>query len=128
MRSKASPRTVRGAPAICRSVLRVPRVIGKRIRPPPTFGRGKVLQPNQAVPLGVVRCGGSCSSTSEYCEFLMGDTRASDRHARYHSETSTSGRGEGPTHPSPRQGVTVVTPGNPRIPIGKPIRHLFGVD
>ncbi|CAL9013085.1 unnamed protein product, partial [Prunus brigantina] len=53
-------------------------------------------------------------------------TFASDRHARYHSETSTSGRGEEPTHPSPRQGVTVVTPGNPRIPIGKPIRHLFG--
>lgn len=76
----------------------------------------------------MVRCGGACSSTSEYCEFLMGDMRVSDRHASYHSETSTSGRGEALAQFSPRQGVTVVSPDNPRIPIDKPIRHLFGVD
>ncbi|CAL2226904.1 unnamed protein product [Prunus armeniaca] len=90
------------------------KVVGKKIKGPPPFGRGKVLQPNQTVPLDVVPCGDAYASTSQYYEFLMGDTRLPDRHASYHSETSTS--------------VTVVLQGNPRVPLGQPKRLLFGVD
>ncbi|CAL2228266.1 unnamed protein product [Prunus armeniaca] len=58
----------------------------------------------------------------------MGDTRLPDRHASYHSKTSTSGRGDIPAESSSHSAVTVVLQGNPRVPLGHPKRHLFGVD
>ncbi|CAL9005056.1 unnamed protein product [Prunus brigantina] len=103
-------------------------VIGEKIRAPPSFGKGKVLQRREAVPLDVVPCDGACTSTGEHCEFLMGDTRLPDQHASYYSETSTSGRGDLPAESTSLPGVTVVSPGNPRVPLGQPRRHLFGVD
>ncbi|KAI5349899.1 hypothetical protein L3X38_002790 [Prunus dulcis] len=103
-------------------------VVREKIRAPPYFSRGKVLQPNQAVPLAVAPCGDACASTSQYCEFLIRDTRLPDRHASYHSKTSTSSRGNVPAESSSDLAVTVVLQGNPRVPLGYPKRHLFSVD
>ncbi|KAI5319059.1 hypothetical protein L3X38_038767 [Prunus dulcis] len=91
------------------------QVVDEQIRAPPSFYRGKVLQPNPAVSFAMVSCGGACASTSQYCKFLMGDTQVPDRHASYHSETSTSGWGEAPIESSSLSAVTVVSPGNPRV-------------
>ncbi|CAL8994657.1 unnamed protein product [Prunus brigantina] len=44
------------------------------------------------------------------------------------SEASTSGRGESAAGPSSRPKVSVVFSGNPRVPMGVPKEHLFGVD
>ncbi|CAL8168388.1 unnamed protein product [Prunus armeniaca] len=43
-------------------------------------------------------------------------------------EASTSGRGESAAEPSSRPRVSVVFPSNPRVPMGVPKEHLFGVD
>ncbi|CAL8174586.1 unnamed protein product [Prunus armeniaca] len=43
-------------------------------------------------------------------------------------EASTSGRGEAATEPSNRPRVSVVYPGNPRVPMGVPKELVFGVD
>lgn len=44
------------------------------------------------------------------------------------SEPSTSGRGESSAEPSSRPRVSVVFPGNDKVPMGVPKEHLFGVD
>ncbi|CAL8998323.1 unnamed protein product, partial [Prunus brigantina] len=43
-------------------------------------------------------------------------------------EASTSGRGEAAAGPSSRPRVSVVFPSNPRVPMGVPTEHMFGVD
>ncbi|CAL9017934.1 unnamed protein product, partial [Prunus brigantina] len=43
-------------------------------------------------------------------------------------ETSTSGRGEAAAEPSSQPRVSVIFPSNPRVPMGVPKEHLFGVD
>lgn len=58
----------------------------------------------------------------------MSDTRALEHHASYQSETSTSGRGYAIAESSAQPVVTIVHWGNPRIPLGQPKEHLFGVD
>ncbi|KAI5344300.1 hypothetical protein L3X38_012177 [Prunus dulcis] len=80
-------------------------LVSERIKVVPSFGRGKVVQSNEVVPLAVVPCGEVCTSTSQYCEFLTRDMQLPDRHVSYHSETSTSARGDIPaessSHPVP---------------------------
>ncbi|CAL9024223.1 unnamed protein product [Prunus brigantina] len=43
-------------------------------------------------------------------------------------EASTSGRGESAAGPSSRPKVSVVFSSNPRVPMGVPKEHMFGVD
>ncbi|CAL8993967.1 unnamed protein product, partial [Prunus brigantina] len=54
---------------------------------------------------------------------VPGETRAARQ-----SEASTSGRGESVAGPSSRPKVSVIFPDNPRVPMGVPKEHLFGVD
>ncbi|KAI5324190.1 hypothetical protein L3X38_033263 [Prunus dulcis] len=58
----------------------------------------------------------------------MKDTRVPDRHANYHSETSTSGRGDLAAESSSRPVVTVVRQGSFKVPLGQSKAPLFGVD
>ncbi|CAL8107254.1 unnamed protein product [Prunus armeniaca] len=48
--------------------------------------------------------------------------------AAHQSETSTSGRGEAAAEPSSRPRVSVVYLSNPKVHMGVPNEHLFGVD
>ncbi|CAL8163804.1 unnamed protein product [Prunus armeniaca] len=58
----------------------------------------------------------------------MGDTQVPDEHASHQLETSTSGRGEATANPLNQPRVSIVHRGNPRVPIGVPNEHMFGVD
>ncbi|CAL2256550.1 unnamed protein product [Prunus armeniaca] len=58
----------------------------------------------------------------------MGDTRVPDKHTSHQSETSTFGRGEATAKPFSQARVSIVHRGNPRVLIGMPKEHLFGVD
>ncbi|KAI5323619.1 hypothetical protein L3X38_032691 [Prunus dulcis] len=49
-------------------------VIGERVKAVPSFGRGKVLPTDRAVPLASIPCVEACISASQYCEFMMKDT------------------------------------------------------
>lgn len=49
-------------------------VIGERVRAVPSFGRGKVLPIDRAVPLASIPCVEACINASQYCEFMMKDT------------------------------------------------------
>lgn len=82
-------------------------LVSERIKVVPSFGRGKVMQSNEVVLLAVVPCGEVCASTSQYCEFLIRDMRLPDRHVSYHSETSTSARGDIPAESSSHPVVTI---------------------
>ncbi|VVA29635.1 PREDICTED: GDSL [Prunus dulcis] len=64
-------------------------VISESVRSVPTFGKGKGLMTGQAVPLAAVPYCVQSASASQYCEFLMRDTRAPDHHVSYQSETSS---------------------------------------
>ncbi|CAL8168186.1 unnamed protein product [Prunus armeniaca] len=103
-------------------------ILGERVDSVPSHGRGKGLITGQAIPLAVVPYGFQSASTSQYCEFLMRDTRAPDHHVSYQSETSTSSRGDVVAESSSRPIITIVNQGNPRIPLWQPKEHLFGVD
>lgn len=80
------------------------------------------------MPLGTIPCSIDCASTSQYCEFLIRDTRVLDQHVNYHSEASISGGGEAAAESSSRPVVTLVQQGNPRVPMRLPKELLFGVD
>lgn len=95
-------------------------VIGERVKVVPSVSRGKVLPMDKAVPLVAVPCGDDSTSTSQYYEFLMRDTWVPDRHASFHSETSTFGRGDVAAESSSWPLVTIVQQGNPRVPLGQP--------
>ncbi|CAL2227545.1 unnamed protein product [Prunus armeniaca] len=58
----------------------------------------------------------------------IGQALPGEMSASRQSEASTSGRGESAAEPSSRLRVSVVYPSNPRVPIGVPNEHLFGVD
>ncbi|KAI5313073.1 hypothetical protein L3X38_042247 [Prunus dulcis] len=101
-------------------------VVGERVHPIPTHGKGKGLMMGQPVPLATVSYGTQSASASQYCEFLMRDTRALEQQASYQSKTLTSGRGDAATESLVRLIVTIVHRGNPRILLGQPMVHLFG--
>ncbi|KAL6293331.1 hypothetical protein ACE6H2_001473 [Prunus campanulata] len=103
-------------------------VIGERNSYVPTHGIGKGLMTSQPVSLAVVYSDGSRANANQPREFRMGDTRVPDWHANHQSETSTSGHGEATTEPFSQPRVTIVHRGNPRVLIGVPKEHLFGVD
>ncbi|CAL9020652.1 unnamed protein product [Prunus brigantina] len=70
------------------------------------------------VPLSIVYSDGRC----------VGLAAPGESSAGRQSEPSTSGRGESSVEPSSRPRVSVVFPGNVRVPMGVPKEHLFGVD
>ncbi|CAL9025282.1 unnamed protein product [Prunus brigantina] len=94
--------------------------VGDRVGFVPTHCRRKGLITAQPVPLVTVPYSAQSPSASQYCEFLMRDTRAPEHHASYQLETSTSGGGDVVAESSPRLVVTIVHRGNPRIPLGNP--------
>ncbi|CAL8167702.1 unnamed protein product [Prunus armeniaca] len=104
------------------------KVIGKRVRSIPSFGKRKVLPTGEVVSLAVVPCDVGCSSMSQYCEFLMKDKRVPDQHASYHLETSTSSCGDVSAESSSQPIVTIVRQGNLGVPLGQPKALLFSVD
>ncbi|CAL8096170.1 unnamed protein product [Prunus armeniaca] len=93
-------------------------ILGKGPASVPTHDIGKGLMVRQPEPLVAVYRDGS----------HFGITQHGESSAGRQSEASTSGRGEAATEPSPRPRVSVVYPSNPRVPIGVPKEHLFGVD
>ncbi|CAL8169204.1 unnamed protein product [Prunus armeniaca] len=94
----------------------------------PTHGIGKGLMTRQPVPLVVVYSNDSHAGVNQHCEFQMGDTWVPDEHTSHQSETSTSVRGEATAEPFSQLSVSIVHQGNPRVPIGVPKVHLFGID
>ncbi|CAL2270281.1 unnamed protein product [Prunus armeniaca] len=80
------------------------------------------------MPLATIPCSIDCASTSQYCKFLIRDTRVLDRHVSYHLEASISGCGEAAVDSSWRPLVTLMQQGNPRVPMRPPKELLFGVD
>ncbi|CAL2265754.1 unnamed protein product [Prunus armeniaca] len=94
----------------------------------PTHGIRKGLMIRQPTPLAVVYRDDSHADVGQHCEFQMGDTRVPDEHTSQQSETSTSGRGEAAVEPLSQPRVSIVNWGNPRVPLGVPKVHLFGVD
>lgn len=103
-------------------------VVVQKTKAVPSMGREEMRPTAEAVPLAIVPCGVDCASTSQYCEFLMNDTHRPERHVSYQSEASTSGRVDAAAEASSTPIVTVVRPGNPRMPMGEPQDVLFGVD
>ncbi|CAL8992685.1 unnamed protein product [Prunus brigantina] len=90
-------------------------ILGEGPSSVPTHGIGKGLIVRQPEPLVAIY-----RDVSHFGINLEGESSAARQ-----SETSTSGRGE-ETSSSPR--VSVVYPSNPRVPMGVPKEHLFGVD
>ncbi|CAL2232162.1 unnamed protein product [Prunus armeniaca] len=93
-------------------------ILGEGPASVPTHDIGKGLMVRQPELLAAVYRDGS----------HFGITQHGESSAGCQSEASTSGRGEAATEPSPRPRVSVVYPSNPRVPIGVPKEHLFGVD
>ncbi|CAL2271962.1 unnamed protein product [Prunus armeniaca] len=80
------------------------------------------------IPLVVVYSTDSHADVNQHCEFQMGDTWVPDEHTSHQSETSTSSLGEATAEPFSQLSVSIVHQGNPRVPIGMPKEHLFGID
>ncbi|CAL9019502.1 unnamed protein product [Prunus brigantina] len=84
----------------------------------PTHGIGKGLMTKQPVPLSIVY------SDSHHVGLAMPGEMSTGPQF----ETSTSDCGELAAEPSSRPRVSAVFPNNPRVPMGVPKEHLFGVD
>ncbi|CAL8167538.1 unnamed protein product [Prunus armeniaca] len=80
------------------------------------------------MPLATIPCSIDCDCISQYCKFLIRDTRVLDRHVSYHLEASISGCGEAAADSSWRPLVTLMQQRNPRVPMRPPKELLFGVD
>lgn len=78
--------------------------------------------------LATVSCGIDRSSTSQYCEFIIIDAQANERHFFYQSKTSTSGCTDPAAEASSWLIVTAVRQGNARVPLGQPKEILFSID
>ncbi|CAL8169582.1 unnamed protein product [Prunus armeniaca] len=83
----------------------------------PSHGIGKGLM-TAPVPLSIVYSDGRHVGLA-----MLGETSTGRQ-----SETSTSDRGESAAEPSSRPRVSVVFPSNPRVLMGVPKEHLFGVN
>ncbi|CAL9020942.1 unnamed protein product [Prunus brigantina] len=94
----------------------------------PTHSIGKGLMTKQPVPLAVVYRDGRRAGVDQHYKFQMGDTRVPGEHTCDQLGTSTSGRGEEATDPTPQPRVTIVHRGNHKVPIGVLKKNLFGVD
>ncbi|CAL9021039.1 unnamed protein product, partial [Prunus brigantina] len=94
----------------------------------PTHIIGKGLMTKQPVPLAVVYRDDSRAGVDQHYKFQMGDTRVPGEHTCDQLGTSTSGRGEEATDPTPQPRVTIVHRGNHKVPIGVLKKNLFGVD
>ncbi|CAL8134909.1 unnamed protein product [Prunus armeniaca] len=92
-------------------------ILGERPSPVPTHGIGKGLM-TAPVPLSIVYSDGR----------HVGLGAPGEASGSHQPEASTSGRGEAATEPSVRPRVSVVYPGNPRVPMGVPKELVFGVD
>ncbi|KAL6272363.1 hypothetical protein ACE6H2_023055 [Prunus campanulata] len=103
-------------------------VISERISSVPTHDIGKGLMTSQPMPLSVVYKDDSHTGLNLHSESQMGDTRVPNRYTSHQSEASTSGHGEAATELSSQPRVTIVHRGNPRVPMGMPKEHFFGVD
>ncbi|CAL2245329.1 unnamed protein product [Prunus armeniaca] len=92
-------------------------ILGERPSPVPTHGIGKGLM-TAPIPLSIVYSDGR----------HVGLGAPGEASGSHQPEASTSGRGEAATEPSIRPRVSVVYPGNPRVPMGVPKELVFGVD
>ncbi|CAL2248114.1 unnamed protein product [Prunus armeniaca] len=92
-------------------------ILGEGPSSVPAHGIGKGLM-TAPIPLSIVYSDGCHVGLA-----MPGETRVGRQ-----LETSTSGLGESATEPSSRSRVSVVFPSNPRVPMGVPREHLFGVD
>ncbi|CAL8089454.1 unnamed protein product [Prunus armeniaca] len=92
-------------------------ILGEGPSSVPSHGIGNGLM-TTPVPLFIVYSDGR-----HVGQALPGETSAGRQ-----SEASTSGHEESAAEPSSRPRVSVVFPSNPRVPIGVPKEHLFGVD
>ncbi|CAL8990926.1 unnamed protein product [Prunus brigantina] len=92
-------------------------IIGEGSQSVPSHGIGKGLMTAQ-VPLSIVYSDGR----------RVGLAAPGESSAGHQSEPSTSGRGASSAEPSYRPRVSVVFPGNDRVPMGVPKEHVFGVD
>ncbi|CAL9024265.1 unnamed protein product [Prunus brigantina] len=92
-------------------------IIGEGSQSVPTHGIGKGLM-TAPVPLSIVYSD----------DRLVGLTAPGEPSAGHQSEPSTSGRGASSAEPSSRPRVSVVFPGNDRVPMGVPKELVFGVD
>ncbi|CAL2235980.1 unnamed protein product [Prunus armeniaca] len=93
-------------------------IIGEVTTSVPTHGIGKGLMVRQPEPLAAIFCDGSHFGVN-----IDGESSTARQ-----SETSTSGRGEAAVEPSSHPRVSVVYHSNPKVPMGVPKEHLFGVD
>ncbi|CAL8116864.1 unnamed protein product [Prunus armeniaca] len=92
-------------------------ILGERPSPVPIHGIGKELM-TAPVPLSIVYSDGR----------HVGLGAPGEASGSHQPEASTSGRGEPAAEPSNRRRVSVVYPGNPRVPMGVPKELVFGVD
>ncbi|CAL2272235.1 unnamed protein product [Prunus armeniaca] len=92
-------------------------ILGEGPSSVPSHGIGKGLM-TAPVPLSIVY-----SDDRHIGLAMLGETSTGRQ-----SETSTSDRGESAAEPSSRPRVSVVFPSNPRVPMGVPKEHLFGVN
>ncbi|CAL2265790.1 unnamed protein product [Prunus armeniaca] len=92
-------------------------ILGERPSPVPIHGIGKGLM-TAPVPLSIVYSDGR----------HVGLGAPGEASGSHQPEASTSGRGEAATEPSNQPRVSVVYPGNPRVPMGVPKELVFGVD
>ncbi|CAL9013592.1 unnamed protein product, partial [Prunus brigantina] len=92
-------------------------ILGEGPHSVPLHGIGKGLM-TAPVPLSIVYSDGR----------RVGLAAPGESSAGCQSEPSTSSRGESSGEPSSRSRVSVVFPGNVRVPMGVPKAHLFGVD
>ncbi|CAL9000862.1 unnamed protein product [Prunus brigantina] len=93
------------------------KIIGECSSSAPSYGirKGFMTAP---VPLTIVYADGR-----QVVPGVNGETNVGQQ-----PEASTSGRGESAAEPSSRPRVSVVFPSNPRVLMGVPKDHLFGVD
>ncbi|KAL6279516.1 hypothetical protein ACE6H2_016397 [Prunus campanulata] len=102
-------------------------VVGERLRAAPTHGIGKGLMTSQPLPLAVVYTDGRQVGLGPRSEPREEEIRVPEASSSHRAEASTSGRGESSeTAPMPR--VTIVSSGNPRVPMGVAKEQRFDVD
>ncbi|CAL9010745.1 unnamed protein product [Prunus brigantina] len=92
-------------------------IIGECPSSAPSHGIGKGFM-TAPVPLTIVYTDGR-----QVVPGVSGETSVGQQ-----PEASTSGRGTSPAEPPSRPRVSFVFPSNPRVPMGVPKEHLFGVD